>query len=1613
MRILFFRFPLVFLCFCSFFFSLDAQVVKVTRSWDQTDAGFSACNKRIATYRGHNLLARDGVKVVESKGFGYGSVAMLFDGTAGERLGDGRVGFNGKPAVLTFYLGEPKEVIQVGVFTFNSDARANQDFEVRFADNAASPGVKPSFPKTAHVTTGDTVLGKNTGGFHVFFSQADGGPFVRGKVDWIQFRFWPTYNVKAGSPAKEKTKAQSWTSLIELEVRGDPHDVIWVPEIDIAARREQVKEAFSRVYKKQDTWQDTLMHVCNAIEKGAGTTSGPAGFEPFISEVVTGASEPLKIEVPVAGLERIWLEVDVGGDTYDYDQAVWGDAMLLDRDGRKVPLTDLKPVFVEVGWGSLFTDKDHTGKKLQVGGRTFARGLWAHGPSRLCYQLGRNYTRFSAWAGIGETAGSKGSVRFKVLRLPSAANVMETVWARIRKDFPAPQLKQEMSQERSDGIWESPWPPGDYSVLAGRYAAAAHRHPALQEAARKRASKAHDAESLAEVRGLYHRSRRFHTAFTKVQSLQWDAVRRAVEDLIATFGDAYPQGPALLGEIAQQEKLISEIKTGNVASMPAASDLEKLEETARKAQTLARRALLANPLLDFDRLLVVKRKPNRLGLPANWQSNSSISKTGYDNEIDVVNLRNPQEALQMLFRPGNGEYVGEVDLHYNADRLLFSMPSEKGAGPWHIFELAFKQTAAGSTAAGELRRVTQTEHPAVNNYDACYLPDDRIVFTSTAGMVAVPCVRGSSHVATLFRMNPDGSDMRQLCFDQEHSWYPAVTHEGQILYTRWEYTDLPHSNSRMLFRTNPDGTDQRALYGSNSFWPNSIFYARPVPGHPTKIVATITGHHAPPRKGELIIFDPARGTHEADGVVQRIPGYGEKVEPIIRDGLTGGSWPKFLHPYPLNEHYFLVSAKMSAVAPWAVYLVDVFDNMILIREEPGYALLEPVPVKKTTRPPVVPDRVDLARDDGVVCIADIYMGPGLKGIPRGEVKELRLYTYTFGYHGVGGLYGSIGMDGPWDMRRTLGTVPVEKDGSASFKVPANTPIALQPLDSEGKALQIMRSWLTVMPGESLSCVGCHEHLREAPLVAAGAAMQKPPAEITPWRGPPRNYEFQREVQPVIDRHCVSCHDGSDDSEAVPDLRGTKMITSWTTRMAGNTGRGTGGKFSVAYTNLHRFVRRPGIESPMPLMTPMEFHADTTELVQLLLKGHYGVKLDDEAWDRLITWIDFNAPYHGRWSTIVGDSAVAKENTRAELRKQYASLDENHEVLPDMEPVSVTPASHAGKYIDQEKKSRSAEANAAGWPFTSEEAKKRQQVALDMVKNKPGKQADEGTGRIVDLGNGVAMKFVYVPGGSFIMGSWRGYDDEAPRSPIVIKRCFWMSSFEVTNEQFRVFNPGHDSREEDRHGYQFGIPGYDVNKPEMPAVRLSWREAQEFCAWLSDKLGRRAALPTEAQWEWACRAGSAEPFFYGDFSVDFSAFANLGDITLADFSGNPYEIDPKRGRYGNVDNPYDNWIPQDKRFNDGGFVSEEVGRYRPNAWGLYDMHGNAAEWTRSCYKPYPYSEADGRNEVESDGISLRVVRGGSWYDRPKRCTASYRWRYRDYQKVYNVGFRVVLEEGSQR
>jgi formylglycine-generating enzyme required for sulfatase activity len=1018
--------------------------------------------------------------------------------------------------------------------------------------------------------------------------------------------------------------------------------------------------------------------------------------------------------------------------------------------------------------------------------------------------------------------------------------------------------------------------------------------------------------------------------------------------------------------------------------------LENKDEQAYHASVMLMKQLdqqlLQNPLLNKKSVIAVKRKigehardamGGNIGLaPANFSNNAEIwnPSKGWDNEIIMLSFLNGSRYLSTVYTPPAGMIVANPDVHFSGKKMLFA--SIGTHDKWHIFELDLSTKNA--------RQVTPEDFKDFDSFEPIYTPDGKIIFASTATFLGLPCTDGATKMAGIFLYDPATGKTRQLTFDQDSNWDPVVMNDGRIMYQRWEYADLAHSNSRLLFTMNPDGTNQQSYYGSNSYFPTAFFNARPIPGHPTAVVGIATGHHGTSRSGRMLVIDPTLGRKEAEGVVAEIPYYGRKVEPLVRDRFADGVWPQFLQPLPLNDTWFVVSMKPGPKSLWGLYLVDIFGNMTLIIESENDAYIEPVLAEAVPIPPVIPDRVNPDSNTATIFVQDVYEGGGLKGIPRGEAKKLRVISYGFSPWGQGGLLGTIGMDGPWDIKRVLGTVNIEPDGSAMFVVPANTPIALQPVDSEGKALQLMRSWFTAMPGEILSCIGCHEDKNRAPLAGIRLASRKKPQEIQQWYGKERGFSFAHEVQPVLDRACVSCH-----NESRPELiylKGDKRITNWSSQISGSADPSYGGNFSVSYGNLHRYVRRPGIESDLDMLVPMDVHADQTELMQLLQKGHHNVKLTTEEWEKLAAWIDMNAPYHGRRSEI---STFNRTETSRMLRKQYAEMFNVME--PDLEVLPPIPSG----IIPQHPESISVEKgldSLSGWPIERRTVENRQ-IALGVYQE------------TLPLADGVALEMVKIPGGSFIMGSTSN-PDEMPMAEQQITP-FWMGRFEITNRIYALFDPEHDSRHEHRQGYQFGRRGYPLNHPDQPVVRISWQEAMAFCEWLSQKTGRNFTLPTEAQWEWAARAGTNTPFSFGGLNADYSRYANFGDITLKEFAACTAHKEYESVRIIENPNIFNAWIPMDTVFNDGGFVSEHVGRYRANYFDLNDMHGNVWEWTRSSYLPYPYVDNDGRNNLNA-GVK-KVARGGSWYDRPHKGTSSYRLPYRSYQKVFNVGFRVVVDE----
>lgn len=1054
---------------------------------------------------------------------------------------------------------------------------------------------------------------------------------------------------------------------------------------------------------------------------------------------------------------------------------------------------------------------------------------------------------------------------------------------------------------------------------------------------------------------------------SELKWLNMEAIRLAYEDMKRIEGfDAVKYLP-ILTELEQQVKQ----GFGNIYSGD-----EAVLANAEKAVANKRAILLANPLLNGDKILTVRyqlgNRDRRAMAPElgtqsnNWSNQESARRKGFN--ADIVELSNLRDEVQIrtIYKPDNTSSIADLKLHWDGDRAMFTQTMSDNR--WNVFEVKLNN--------GDCKKLIDNPEPDLEFYDGTYLPDGRIIANSNIGYQGVPCVNGSDPVGNMVLYTPQSKNLRRLTFDQDANWNPVIMNNGRVMYTRWEYTDLTHYYTRIVMNMNPDGTEQKALYGSGSMFPNSTFDVQPLPGYASAFVGIISGHHGVARSGRLILFDPAKARKGAAGMLQEIPHRNRPIVEEVKDRLVDGVWPQFIKPSPLNDTYFLVAAKLDKNDLWGIYLVDKFDNVTCLHKMEGEGYISPIAVRKTVTPPAIPDRVKLDDKQATVFIQDIYEGEGLKGIPRGTVKSLRLHAYEYAYVQTQSDHNWHGIQSGWDIKRMLGTVPVEEDGSVIFKIPANTPVSIQPLDKDGVAVQWMRSWLTGQPGEIVSCVGCHEDQNQIVIPKRVIASQKAPHALTPPEGGTRSFTFDLEVQPILDRACIACHNG--EGKAF-DLRGGKK-----------DGRGYG----TSYLNLHPYVHRQGGEGDMVVLYPYEYHPNTSELVRLLKKGHYNVQLTDAEWRKIYNWIDYNAPDKGYFNANVLKSFPYQGYDQIERRKQLtdkyaggagvdwkkeiadyaAQLKNKGEIKPVM-PKKVSPVKEKVLKVK-------------GWPF-----------APDRVKEMLADEKE--TVKVLEIAPGVQMTFVRIPAGEFVMGSYHGEPDTYPTTKVKIDKAFWMGELEVTNQQYNTIFPQHDSRYVDQQWKDHVVPGYPANKPEQPVIRVSYNDAMEYCKILSQKTGLNITLPTEAQWEWACRGGSDEDFWFGNLNADFGKKDNLADVTTNKFavSGvDPQPMSPESPWY-----KYYTFLPKAANVDDGSLVQVGGKKYEANPFGLYCMHGNVAEWTRSDYVPYPYKENPKKVS------EYKVVRGGSYIERPKYSTAYSRKGFYSYQCVFNVGFRVIIED----
>ena len=440
------------------------------------------------------------------------------------------------------------------------------------------------------------------------------------------------------------------------------------------------------------------------------------------------------------------------------------------------------------------------------------------------------------------------------------------------------------------------------------------------------------------------------------------------------------------------------------------------------------------------------------------------------------------------------------------------------------------------------------------------------------------------------------------------------------------------------------------LYVKNDSWfPTTILHARGIPGT-QKILAVLSGHHCHQR-GKLAIIDRTKGCQENSGVQLIAP---VQETEAVRIDSYGQSGEQFQYPYPITETTFLVTyesypaGNRRYISPYAIYFMDIPGRRELLVADRNISCNQPVPLVARKKPHIRPSLVDYRNKTGTYYVQDIYAGPGLAGVARGTVKRLRVVALEFraAYIGnntsrgpAGGAMSSTPVsigNGTWDVKRVLGEAKVHEDGSAFFAVQARTPVYFQALDENGYVIQTMRSWSALQPGENFSCVGCHEPKNQAPLMNRTITMAvKAGAEtLKAFYGQTRGFSFIKEIQPILDRHCINCHTGNN-AEAF-SLSGNQTTEEQPKR-----------KWSDAYlarTNAYRDSRSKSYigrsndrvnwisaQSPTTMLRPYYAGAARSKLITMLEHGHEGVKLSREEIDKLACWIDLLVPYCGDYT----------------------------------------------------------------------------------------------------------------------------------------------------------------------------------------------------------------------------------------------------------------------------------------------------------------------------------------------------------------------------------------------
>jgi len=701
-----------------------------------------------------------------------------------------------------------------------------------------------------------------------------------------------------------------------------------------------------------------------------------------------------------------------------------------------------------------------------------------------------------------------------------------------------------------------------------------------------------------------------------------------------------------------------------------------------------RRANRLKPLLARTRQVIFVKHQNMGNMNfayteyTRWEGNKygGLCRLDLDNEA-IADGR--FSAITELIKTDKGGTIRDPALSYDAKRLLFAWRKDtEESRHYNIYEMEL--------ATGKTRLITGADTYGAS-YEPCYLPDGNIMFNSSRIVQTVDCA--GPDVSNLFICDKDGKYARRIGFDQVHTLAPTVMDDGRVVYMRWDYNDRSQVYTQAIFQMNPDGTAQTEYYGNNTFEPTNFFHPRGIPGT-AKVMCLIGGHHAP-QSGKLAIVDPAMGRQGTDGVIEIPTGKKPTYEKTDKYAEEGGH---YCYPFPLDKKSLLVSFDPLAYyrrkkdgsrmtddtkdyVRFHLYYMTTDGRREILTADHRISSLKPIPVIPRKAPNIRPSVVDYRKKTGTYFMQDIYHGPGLKGIPRGTIKKLRVVELRFremyvGNNGSSGKGGNAGVvtpiaigTGSWDVKAILGDATVYKDGSAMFEVPARTPVYFQALDAKNQAIQTMRSWSTLMPGETFACVGCHEDKNEAPRArdTVSLAMKAGPEKLKPFYGPTRGFSYPKEIQPILDKHCIKCHKAG-------STAGNYLLTSEPVHY--KHAQRNWGRSYLTLTGTPAKRYEPHQErgetneivnwinnSSEPTMIPPRYGGSTRSKLLLVNDPEASpcparMKLSREELDKLAAWVDLVVPYCGDYveANAWSEDAMRRAAKRMALNRKAKEID---------------------------------------------------------------------------------------------------------------------------------------------------------------------------------------------------------------------------------------------------------------------------------------------------------------------------------------------------------------------